>query len=360
MIPYYCLIGIPLLFAFGYELYFEKYGVSEKKNYTILIFYVIYFILLAFRSKNIGFDTVRYLSQYESMYDITLKDILRRDDIGYYLFTKVLSVFFKDGQWLLAIVAAITTIPFAYLYYKETKNSLVTIALLMVLPTFQMNFSGLRQAIAIALVVPAVYLVKKKELKKSALVVILAMMFHSSAFIILIIYPLYHCTIKIKHMLIIAPIGLIIYKYNTQIYLFMATRMGDKFEERYAFATETGAVTMLIVFFLFTIYAFVFVKGSLLTKEQNGFRNFLLAALFIQLFAPVNSIAMRMGYYFMPFIPIVVTQSTKYLKIKDKRIRWCLSVAIYMLFTIYYIDKSLDVDSLGIYPYELFTTERMM
>lgn len=358
MTPYYILITAPLIFAFGYELYYERYNILvKKKNYTILIFYAIYFILLAFRSDNIGSDTYSYLMHYAAMPKISLKGIwgtYKDSDIGYYLFTKILSVFLKNTQWLLIIVAAITTIPFAYLYYKETKNSLVTIALLMVLPNFQMNFSGLRQAIAIAFVVPGVYFIQKKRWKMFVLMVILATLFHKSAFIMLVMYPIYHCTIKIKHLMIIVPLGIVVYRFNTQIYLLMASLMGGRFEERYAYVTETGAVTMLIVFMLFTVYAFVLTNSRMMSDDEKGYRNLLLIASFMQMFAPINSIAMRMGYYFIPFIPIIITQATNHLKVKDYRVRWVISIAIYILFTIYYIDKSLSVDSLNIYPYEFF------
>lgn len=358
MIPYYALICLPLIFAIFYELFYEKYDLRQKKNYTIVIFFTIYYILLAFRGKYIGVDTARYLSIHETISNYTWKEVFSAysgSDIGYYILDKIVGTIFVNEQWILIITSLIIIVPIATMYYKESKNCLVSIALFMVLPTFQMNFSGIRQAIAIAFVAPAMEFVKEKKLLKFVIVVFFASLFHNSAVIMLAMYPLYHATLKLKHLWIAIPIGLIIFRFNEQIYLFILGFMGDKYEERYAEITETGAYTMIIVFIMFAIYAFVMVDEKKLSAYEKGYRNFLILVVFLQMFVPINSIAMRMNYYFIILVPIIITQVTTKLRTKDGRIILVALFLIYMIFTIYYVDKSASVDSLDIYPYEFYT-----
>ena len=358
MLPYYALIFIPLLFAFFYELFYERFGnKGKKKNYTIIIFFIIYCILLAFRSANIGADVLRYFEHYNIVKSYSFSQVIRvyqNSDLGYFIFTKLLAIVFSHRQWLLIIVALFTTIPMATMYYRESENSLVSIALFMVMPIFQMNFSGLRQAMAISFIVPAMYAVRDRNLKRFLIIVAFACLFHSSAIIILLMYPIYHWKIKRKHLIFIFPLIAFVYTFNSEIYMFVFRFIDEKFQERYAYTTQTGAYTMLLVFFVFVIYAFVFTNEKKYTHDEKGLRNYLLMALLLQIFALVNSVAMRLNYYYLPFIPIIITQATNRMKIQSKILKICISMSIYVLFICYYLNKSRTIDSLGIYPYEFF------
>lgn len=358
MLPYYFLFGIPILYAIINELIYEKNErIEEKKNYTITIFFFIYAILLSFRSDNVGVDTARYLEIYETVGNLSwgeLRETFENSEIGYFFFSKIVGSIFGNEQVIIIVTALMSVLPIAYLYYRETKNCLVSMSLFLTMPIFQMAFSGIRQAVAMAFVVPALYYIKERKLLKFILVVFFATLFHRSAFIILLMYPLYFMNIKLKNAALLIPIGLVILRFNTQIYLWMAVAMGDRFEERYAYTTETGAYTMLIVYVIFTLYAFVVMDESRMDESAKGFRNYLVIATFLQMFTPVNPIAMRLNYYFILFIPIVITQINYYSKIRDKRVRFLIDVAVFFTFMLYYIDKAHSMDILGIYPYEFF------
>ena len=53
---------------------------------------------------------------------------------------------------------------------------------------------------------------------------------------------------------------------------------------------------MLILFALFTVFAFIIPDELIIDKETTGLRNFLLLSLVLQMFAPLHSLAMRLNY----------------------------------------------------------------
>ena len=53
---------------------------------------------------------------------------------------------------------------------------------------------------------------------------------------------------------------------------------------------------MLILFGAFVVFSFLVVDEKKLDEETIGLRNFLLMAFTLQIFAPLHTLAMRMGY----------------------------------------------------------------
>ena len=54
------------------------------------------------------------------------------------------------------------------------------------------------------------------------------------------------------------------------------------------------------------LYAYVVPDDGKVTRELSALRNFLLLALGVQLFAPVNTVALRFNYYYIIFIPLLL------------------------------------------------------
>ena len=79
---------------------------------------------------------------------------------------------------------------------------------------------------------------------------------------------------------------------------------------------STGAYTMLILFSIFTVFSFVIPDEKRMDNETIGLRNFLLLSLVIQMFAPLHNLAMRMNYYYIIFIPLLIP---KIIAIRNKR-----------------------------------------
>ena len=306
MLPYYLLAFIPP--TISYFFCSREQDKKRRITFAIVLFFAGFICLLACRDLSIGVDNSTYKSMFELNSKLSLEEIFKNSKIeqGYALLNKIVSIISENYQFFVAIVAIISVIPIAIMYVKESESSVLTLALFLTTGIFSMYFSGLRQIIAMAFVVPAYYFTKNKKPIWFIVTVALATLFHQSAFIMLIFYPVYRTKITTKKFLFIIPAVLIGYIFNAQIFTLLLKFMGERYEDRYGVVESTGAITMIILFALFVVYSYFIVDENKFSSDDFGLRNILIICLIFQLFAPVNSVAMRMNYYFIPFIPLTI------------------------------------------------------
>jgi hypothetical protein len=195
---------------------------------------------------------------------------------------------------------------------------------------------------------------RKKKLIPFILVVVLAISFHISAFMLLFMYPIYYAKITKKWLYVVVPIIALIFVFNRQIFLTLSVVL-EMFTKYDASITETGAYTMLILFAILAVFSFVIPDESRLDKETMGLRNFLLLSLILQMFAPLHTIAMRMNYYYIIFIPLLLP------KIIEARSKTWEGVAVVgrhvmvVFFLAYFFYNAYTgTNNLHVFPYHFF------
>ena len=371
MLPYISLIFIPLLFTIIAEDYFlaRKKTVCDvcdtafqKRNkFIIPVFFFVFFVLLSLRHESIGVDIVAYRKLFKTISFMSIEEVFSKEgDDLYNLLNWIVTCFTGNYRIFLVIVAGMTVVPVAMLYSEDREWGYLKLTTFLVMPTFMMMFSGLRQAIAISVGIIAYKLVREKKILPFILASVIALGFHHSAFVIFLLYPLYHFSFKTKHLWFIIPALSGTFVFNKQIFSLLtriATRLfGDDYS---AEISQRDGYTMLILFILLAIFAYVIPDESRMDKETLGLRNILLMAVFLQCFAPVHALAMRMNYYFIIFIPHLIPKIIRYRKNMFKEIGYLAGWVLTIFFLIYYLDKMIKgcqsgVGSLGIYPYQPF------
>ncbi|MBO5357301.1 MAG: EpsG family protein [Clostridia bacterium] len=355
MLPYYIMIAVPAVFYLLYGGTNQYFNNEKKQKATIFAFFGVFLILLMLRSEDVGCDIITYLASFEKVGRMSFSDIFVRfeSEQGYWLLNKVISVFTTNKQIFIAIMAILCLVPVARLYFKESENALLSISIFLILPNCEMVFSGLRQAIAIAIVAISYKYVKEKKLFKFILIILLAITFHKSAFVAFLLYPFYHINITKGKLFAFIPaiIGVLI--FNKPIFEFLLQFLGE-YGEMYEYE-ETGAYTMIILFALFFIFSYFVPDEKQMDKETIGLRNLSVLTLMLQIFALANPVAMRMNYYFILFLPILIPKIINRTHERNKQI--CQFVGFFMtvFFLIYYFYKAnVIVDTLNLYPYEPF------
>lgn len=369
MIPYLVLIFLPLVFLFVLMTNQKGRRVivigtdREIQNHSLLIpaFFVIFFVLLILRHENIGADVLNYKSHFLSVLSLNIKQVLNRDgDVLYNVLTWVFSRFCPNFRLFLAIIAAIILLPIAALYAEDREHAFIKMILFINMPVFIMIFSGLRQAIAFSVGVIAYKYVRERRLWWFLIWALIAMGFHHSGFIVLTFYPIYYANFKKKHLWIIVPVIILLYIFNEQIFGTAVVLLTLVFGEDYSVQiTDTGAYTMLILFALFAVASYVLPDENLMDEETMGLRNFLLVAVVMQGFVPLHQLAMRMNYYFILFIPVLIPKIIKSCKSSMCQVGYVSNWAISLYFLVYYLDKlytscATGISTLGTYPYRFF------
>ncbi len=377
MIPYLILLFIPLLFSVFAVVprdrgrkWVLKIGMDKEirdNSFMLPLFFIIFFLILALRDETIGRDLVKYKYYFDRFSHLDLKVVLQTKSDGlFWLLDWLVGRFTRDYQWFLTIVAAMTLIPIAKIYCEDKDHGFLKIVLFVNMSTFIMIFSGLRQALATSIGLIAYEFVRKKKPFWFLVCVFIALGFHHTAFMVLGFYPLYHLPIRKKQMWTAIPVIALMFLFNRQIFSMvtgpMNALLGDKYE---ATIEDTGSYTMLIVFALFAVMAYVIPDEDRMDKETLALRNFLLVTVALQCFAPVNTLAMRMNYYYIIFVPMLIPRVLKYSDERYGSTRqrgsavWWIEMAIMAFFLLYYlyttyIGCQTGVSALDTYPYVPF------
>lgn len=341
-------IFIYLLFT---VLHYEKKRVDRI---TLTFFFVMYLLLLCCRDLSVGNDTRSYVQVFEYAKMVGWKSglLVGDNEIGFKLLRQIVASI-GGSRLYICVVATLTVLPVLYLYKNEAEGSMFCISFFLISLLFEFFFSGMRQGIAIALGVPAFYMVKRKKLIPYVLVVALACTFHKSAILLLLLYPIYHSRITKKWLWFIIP-GIVLVYLNRSILLEQIIRLsGDEYTYKYAYLTgSSGQMGLMVLFILLAIYSYIVLDEKQASEEEIGLRNILLLAACIHLFTPLHPTISRLNYYFIMFIPVALTRINNRANrtlIQGVRLAQVVMPTFFALY--FFLAKA---DSLHVFDYKVF------
>lgn len=308
----YVLFLISLLIVYSLEQKaLKEPNLSSEKNifpFTTFFCFAFLFLLFALRHQSMGNDlrylsTNGYLGSFDILSGFSLKQVIKIDTFlnyekGYIIFNKLVSVIYNNRQFFLAVVAFCALYPVYRLIKKNSPYPVVSYYIFFGTPVFLMYFSGLRQILAIGICVIAFTFVQKKKPIWFIVLVLLATTFHYSAFIFLAAYPLYYLKINKNKRIASIVILVIVYVLKRPLFSIFSTWFKESAE-----VEENGAITLLIVFILIYTLGIIFYKDD---EQLNGYMNLFYIACIAQCFGGLYNTALRVGYYFMIFLPLLL------------------------------------------------------
>lgn len=343
MLVYIALIIIPFIFSFirkGKTNYFEfgNFYDDKKGNYCIASYFLILLFLLSFRGLNVGTDTKNYFAMYNDYNSQNAASFFVVKPEFLFPLLNILSYkIFPDFRFFILITSVFIIVPIYLLYKKNKGCSFLEIVLFSNMVTFIMLFSGIRQCIAMSICIISYKYVKERKLIPFLLLCLLAIFFHHSGFMVFFLYPVYHMKIKRKFLLFIIPLWLIVFLFNGPIFNALASA-ASIFSDRYEVtASSTGAFGSLFLFMIFSVFSFVITDEKLMDEEDYGLRNILLLTVFLQSFAPLNQLAMRLNEYFILFIPIAISRFVEIPRKGYANLANVSKVVLTVFFTFYFV-----------------------
>lgn len=306
MIVYYLVYGV-LLYIYIEEK--MRNGNNRKKTLSIA-FFVTFTIILGCRHPSMGYDlgygtSYGYLQSFKQLSWLSWEEALNLKSFlnyerGYIVYNKILGSLSDDVQILLFATALISFALISITLYKlsNNRNILMAIIIYTALPCFLIQFSGLRQAIAIAICTRAMQYIESRRITPFILLILLASLFHVTALCFLPAYFIYIIPVKSKYRFVTFMILALVFLLKDSLFQVLVRLMG-----RSTMPDYNGAITLFFVFTLIYIFCSV-----LETKDErtNGYMNLFYLACICQAFSSVYSSAIRMGYYYMFSIPILL------------------------------------------------------
>jgi len=349
---------IPILAGWQIHRSDGLYLRKRKTAAPITAFFLILAFLLMFRGLSVGSDTMNYRYFFHRIRRLQWNELGEFGlEYAYVLLNKAVSVLTDHEQGLFIVSALLSLIPMYILYKEDWNYAPLKILIFVNLSMFPMLFSGIRQAIAVSVGIIAYFFVRRKQFLWFLVTVVVAFLFHRSAFVLLALYPACHIRLRKKHLWFVVPIIAAIFVFNRQIFALLTLFIGDYFGS--VAMTQTGAYTIILLFSLFSIFSFVIPEESMLDDETIGLRNVLLLATCLQFFAPLHTISMRMNYYFIIFIPVLLPRVILCAKQNMKQVAHFANIVMCVFFFAYYFLTAYSGgDTLNLYPYSFFWENR--
>ena len=355
MVVFYILLFVPIVIQHvrtkGMRMDYRR-----KNEYALAIFFLLLTMLVMLRHESVGTDTKIYINHFNRYARLDWQSLSGKTEkeIGFPFFNKVISLVSKEPQFYLSAVAILINAMIWPTYKRLNKDTSLTIVLFCIMSTFVLMFSGIRQMLAVGLGFIAYGFVRKKKLIPFILVVFVALLLHSSAFMLAFMYPLYHAKVTKKWLFVMVPVLAVCLALNKQIFGIL-TLILEQYTRFEAEISSTGAYTMLILFGMFVVFSFLIPDEKKLDEETIGLRNFLLLTFALQMFAPLHALAMRMSYYYMVFIPLLLPKI-----IESRSIRWSqvavlgrhVMVVFFLLY--FFLVKANSDGNLDVFPYHFF------
>lgn len=346
------MLGIPALLAFSGALK----GLRLKSAVVIDAFFLIWLILLIFRKETVGVDLRNYHYLFIRSFYVSLDESLLHAfhpdyEIGVTLLSKLIGVFTSDFRVFIVVTALLSILPIWMMYrVNADTNPYLSIVVLLAVGLFSIYFSAIRQVLAMGFVYPAFEAVKRKKLRPFLLCVLLAYFFHHSALVMLLMYPVYHMKLKRQtDMLLILPLILLVYVFRVPVFNFLRVVIGTY----YAGSTkETGAFLALALLAIFLLYSYLIPDSGKLDEQTVGLRNLLILTVVIQIFSGINYVAMRMNYYFLLLVPLLLPRIAARASERNRKMAKTSVVVMVLFFTFWYYYRAYTTaDILRVYPY---------
>jgi hypothetical protein len=297
MTVYYVLYALLL----GNLILTKKYSKKKYRIISILLTTLPITLVIALRHPSMGVDlgdgrTFGYLYSFSVISQYTIKELILLKSFlnyekGYLLLNKLIGEIYNNPQFFLAVCALITFALIGISVYKLSCDYAMSYIVYLGLPCFLINYSGLRQSLAIGIIALSYCFIKEKKLFQFIISVLFASAFHFSAFVFLLAYPLYH--MKKNTVIRLASVLALSIVYISRYDIF---RILSRLFKENAVPDNNSSV---ILFIAFTAVYTILILFESNNDETNGYINIFYLACFCQAMGGVYSIVIRVGYYFL-------------------------------------------------------------
>lgn len=326
----------------------DKFQDRSKKYYCLILGLLLFFIA-ALRATSVGVDSMQYTNHFYRIQFMSVVDILHnytKEPVFYFLI-KIITVFSTNFQWMFTIIGGAYAFAISRFIYKYSKNPMVSFIMLIPMMYFAFSLTGLRQTMAISIILLSYDYIIRKHLFKFVFTVIIASLFHQSALLFLPAYFISNKSFNNKKVLV----GILAVPIVFVLRPLLVSLVQNLMYETYSISLDQGAGgwTTLFVYFLIILVSVVFSK-----QIQNEYFPFFLKMMYvgalIQMFVPLQPNIFRVSMYYniasIILIPdILKTQKDKFSKLVAYSLFFILMGIQYYVFTYY---------AAGVQPYKFF------
>lgn len=294
------------LFVFIILFLSRKTNNKKLKYVLIIVSFSILFFVSALRV-NVGTDYKSYTSWFKLVLPNDYWFTLIRD-IGFNYFIIAIKYFTKDPQWLFIITSFIILFFTFKACIKHQKYYELSIFLFVTLIFYFSSMNGIRQWIAVSIMMWAFHFVLHGKLRYYYIFAVISILFHPTSFIFLFVPLLNYIKISnVKRLVIIFVFFILIKLVNiTGIVMSIVKIVLPSYYEKFSVMLNNyhGGYfyffLSFIIFFIYVTYEFAF-KKIFAEKEYTLKVNLSLILVMFSILGTVNMVFERLSLYFIPF-----------------------------------------------------------
>ena len=290
----------------------------KRQGYSLLMALLLT-LLLGLRHPSMGIDLgygmpYGYLPSFRELSGLPWKTLLSLESYqnyerGYLLFNKLVGCICRDSRFFLLCCAAAAVLPVGSVIGKHSADCRTSFLIWFGLTVFQIPFSGLRQAIAVAVTFRGVSYVKERRLLPYLAVVALAVLFHRTAVVAVLVYPLYG--LRPDRTARLVSIGLL------PLLFLLRSRLWNRIIQLVGRGTpvmHSGDVGLFLLFCAVYCYLVLFAPEK---SRLDGPINIQYLSCCILIFTEVSTVALRMGYYTMLYLTLTLPELLQQIRKKS-------------------------------------------
>lgn len=332
---------------------------STLKRETKIAFYIITTIILflflfffrAFRSKNVGGDLEEYEMMFNYICNWTLPQALtisKGYEPGWVILNKFLSLFSKDFQIVMIVVALITTISFFWFSFRYSPDPYLTLFIYVTLGFWGSSFNNERQALAISILLFSVYYIQKRKFLRFLILVLLATSIHLTSIVFLITYFIYGYKYKKEYLFVSAIIGFTCFLFAEPLINFVI-QLIPFYSRKYTageWESSGGFGYLLMLVLVCLVSLLLYPKKS--NRKQDLFFYMIVVAAILQVFSLKMPFIQRLVKTFS--IAMIITVPYMISNCNPNSRLVAKTVVIVGLFAFYVV--GLVNDTISLVPYE--------
>lgn len=304
IIPYLVMLLVVLI-CIGRE---GSCKTERAKNWNLMMALIPVFVLIAFKAECIGTDTSNYLNYLSSFGDEINygEDGEKAMELGFQYLMIVLNRITDNSQSLLVTLGGLTVISL-YCFIKQTaRNWCLALYFFICLGFFQFVMTGIRQSMAIEIMLLAYPFIKKRKIVLYMMMVALAFLFHKSAIVCAPMYLIANMKINKRNTVLMVVSMTILFIFSEKLLLTASDLMNyDYGIER----TDNGFVFLFIVL-LITYFAHRNKKNLLARSPETKHQfNSNYVSVILWIVRMVSRTVERLSLYFMPYTYVLLEQT---------------------------------------------------
>ena len=278
----YIILFVSLCLASTMVYQNDPSGVSKREKTCCVLFAFAFIMIAALRGERVGTDTFGYINSYYNYGYFTYEHIFYYQSVnpGYYVLAKFFhDIGFSIQVWF-ALVATLYVGSVAKLIYRFSKNVTLSFIMFLTLGFYSFSLAGLKQTIAMAIVLYAFnFLYDKKYIRFFALLA-LSMFFHITSVIFAFSFIIVIMK-KNRYIYFLLSVVFIVVMLNATSILESALGiLGNDHYSEYIDNEATYSATTFIVFFSILAFSFLYfksyadvnntIKSTSVTKRKKG------------------------------------------------------------------------------------------